>query len=54
MIWFRSPRVNLDRVLQSYHQELDALVFDDFEVNGTLQVAYVDPAIATLDLLLQK
>jgi hypothetical protein len=47
-----SPGVDLYRFFQCYHKEFDALVFDNFEVHGTLQVANVDPAVTSLHLLL--
>lgn len=52
VVGLRGPGVDLDRVLQGDHQELDALVLDDLEVDGTLQVADIDPAVAPFDLLL--
>lgn len=52
MIRLWCPRVDLDRVLERNHQELDPLVFDDLKVNGTLQIAHIDPAVAALHLLL--
>lgn len=54
VVRLRGPCVDLDRVLQRNHQELDALVLDDLEVNGALQIANVDPAVAAFDLLLHN
>lgn len=36
VVWLWSPGIDLDRVLQRYHQELDSFVFHYFEVNSTL------------------
>ena len=44
VVGLRSPRVYLYGVAQSDHEELDALVLHDLEVNGALQLANVDPA----------
>lgn len=52
VIRFGRPSVYFYRVLKRNHQELDAFVFDDLEVHSTLKVADVDPAVATLHLLL--
>lgn len=52
VVRLRGPCVDLDRVLKRNHQELDALVLDDLEVYGALQVAHIDPAVAAFDLLL--
>ena len=38
------PRVDLDGVAEGDHQELDALVLDDLEVHGALELADIDPA----------
>lgn len=52
MIRAGCPSVNLDAVAQRYDEELDLFVFDDLEVDGTLEVAHVDPAVAFLDILI--
>lgn len=51
VIGLRRPGVYLNAVLQRYHKELDSFVFDYFEVDGALEVAYIYPAITTFDLL---
>lgn len=51
VIGFGGPGVDFDAVLQGDNQELNALIFDYFEVNAALQLSNVGPAIATIGLL---
>lgn len=45
VVGLRSPGVDLHRGLQSDHEKLDALVADDLEVDGSLEISDVHPAI---------
>lgn len=36
VIWFGSPRIDLDGVFKSDHEELDALILHYTEMNGAL------------------
>lgn len=47
----RCPGVDLDAVTQGNDEELDLFIFDDFEVNGSLQIANIDPAVSFFDIL---
>ena len=54
MVGFRRPGVDLDALSQRDHEELDALELDDLEVDGSVEVADVDPAVPPLHLLLRQ
>lgn len=51
VIRFRSPRINLNRILESNHKEFDSFIFDNTEVDCALQFTYVYPAISPFCLL---
>lgn len=51
VVRFRSPRVNFNTVFKCNHKELNALVFDDFEMHSPLQITYVYPTVSSLNLL---
>ena len=50
VVGFRGPRVDLDAVLERDNKELDALILDDLEVNASLKLSHVGPAITLLIL----
>lgn len=54
MIWLWRPRINFYRVFQRNYEEFYSFVFDDFEMNSTLQVTNVYPTVAALNLLLGR
>lgn len=54
VIRLRRPGVDFNAVLQGDDQELDALVLDDLEVYGALEVAHVYPAVPAFHLLQNK
>lgn len=51
VIWFRRPRVYLDRVFQGDNQKLNPFIFYDTEMNRTLKFANIYPTVPSLGLL---
>ena len=53
VVGLRRPRVDLDALLERYHEELDPLVLDDPEVYAPLELAHVHPPLLVFPLGLE-
>ena len=48
MIGFGCPGVDLNAIFQSNNQEFDPLIADNLEVDGSLEIAHIHPAVPLL------